>query len=121
MAQRRLLEGKYFGAVKFLDPKREGARVIWDLTPDYAKPELAGTFKLNIQGPGVDSEGVSRGTLDSIVSLAEDKDGFLITACGGNCYLQLYYNRPADQFFGNYYESKDSKNFSRTGYVELKK
>lgn len=121
LAQRRLLEGKYIGAIKFLDSKRAGANIVWDLTPDYAKPEFAGTFNLSIQGSGINSEGNSRGTLDSIVSLAEDKDGFLVTSCGGNCYLQLYYNRPADQFYGNFYESKDSKNFSRSGNVELRK
>lgn len=46
----------------------------------------------------------SKGDIDNIVSFAEDRDGFLVNGCGDRCYLQLYYNSRADQFYGNYYE-----------------
>jgi hypothetical protein len=121
--QARILEGRYSGKVRFLDGKRGDLTVNWDLMPDNTKGELYGTFRLSIHGPGKDSETTSNGSLGNIVSLSEDQDGFLVNACGEECYMQLYYNAPSDQFFGNYYEtSKGSKNkFERLGIVDLKK
>lgn len=121
--QAKLLEGRYIGTVKFLDSKRENLSVIWDLTPDYSKNTLHGTFNLSIHGPGQNSESNGRGDIDNIVSLAEDRDGFLVNGCGDRCYLQLYYNSRADQFYGNYYEIiKGSQSKSaRLGVVELRK
>lgn len=121
--QARILEGRYTGTIKFLDGKRQNLSVTWDLIPDYSKSGLSGTFNLNIHGPGTDSESSGRGNIDNIVGLAEDKDGFLVSGCGDQCYLQLYYNVPSDQFFGNYYESAKgtSSKPQRSGLVELKK
>jgi len=122
LRQIKMLDGRYMGTIKFLDTKRESLSVVWDLSPDYSKSELAGSFNLNIHGPGMNSESSGTGSIDKIVTLAEDKDGFLVTGCGGDCYLQLYYNTPTDQFYGNFYQSgKGSTKFSRTGLVDLKK
>jgi len=123
LKQARLLEGRYTGTVKFLDGKREKLSVIWDLAPDYSKNNLSGTFNLSIHGPGQNSESNGRGDIDNIVSLAGDRDGFLVSGCGDRCYLQLYYNSRADQFYGNYYEIlKGSQSKSaRLGVVELRK
>lgn len=121
--QARIIEGRYMGTVKFLDGKREKLSVIWDLAPDYSKNNLSGTFNLSIHGPGQNSESNGRGDIDNIVSLAEDREGFLVNGCGDRCYLQLYYNSRADQFYGNYYELlKGSQSKSaRLGIVELRK
>lgn len=122
--QAKILEGKYLGYVRFLDDKRENLSVIWDLQPDYSKSRLSGMFHLSIHGPGQDSESNGRGDIDSIVSLAADKDGFLVNACGDRCYLQLYYNSSADEFFGNYYEMPKgslSSKPARLGIIALKK
>lgn len=120
--QQRRLEGRYAGAIKFLDNKRASLSVVWELIPDNSKGEMSGTFNLNIHGPGKNSESSGSGNIDTIISLAEDKDGFLVRGCGGDCYLQLYYNAPGDQFFGNYYEMiNGTKKSARLGIVELKK
>jgi len=121
--QARQLEGRYVGLIKFLDGKRESLSVVWDLMPDYSKSGLSGTFNLGIHGPGQNSESNGRGDIDNIVSLAEDQNGFLVSACGDRCYLQLYYNSRADQFYGNYYEvlkGTPSKS-ARLGIVDLRK
>ena len=121
--QIRILEGRYNGTIKFLDTKRQNLSVTWELIPDYLKDGLSGTFNLNIHGPGTNSESSGHGSIDNIVSLAEDHEGFLVNGCGGRCYLQLYYNTPSDQFFGNYYDSPVDSNLksTRSGLVELKK
>lgn len=122
-AQIRILEGRYFGTIKFLDGKREDLNVIWDLMPDYAKAGLSGSFNLSIHGPGRNSETKGHGHIGNLVSLSEDSGGFLVRECGGECYLQLYFNSSSGQFFGNYYElQKGSKEKSeRLGVVELKR
>ncbi len=122
--QIKFLEGRYTGFIRFLDKKRENLNIVWDLIPDSSrKPELTGTFNLSIRGPGINKDLNSNGTLLNILSLAEDQEGFLIQGCGVACYLQLYYNSPAEKFFGNYYESvkgSDAK-ATRVGIIELKR
>lgn len=121
--QARRLEGRYTGLIKFLDGKRENLSVVWDLIPDYSKSGFSGVFNLGIHGPSQNSESNGRGDIDNIVSLAEDQNGFLVSACGDRCYLQLYYNSRSDQFYGNYYEvikGAQSKS-ARLGIVELRK
>ncbi len=119
--QFKLLEGRYTGFIQFFDRKRENLTVIWDLTPDYTKPRLTGNFTLSIHGPGMNSETSGNGRVDNILSLSEDKDGFLISGCGGDCFLQLYHNAPTDQFYGNYYEAAKGSNSERRGIIDLKK
>ncbi|KYG64019.1 hypothetical protein AZI86_14525 [Bdellovibrio bacteriovorus] len=120
--QIRLLAGRYTGAVKFLDRKRGDLSVVWELSPDYSKRDFSGTFFLSIHGPGVNSDSRGRGNIDNIATLADDKEGFLVSACGDRCYLQLYYNSPSDQFYGNYYETAEgTKKSVRSGTVELRK
>ena len=125
--QIRRFEGRYNGTIKFSDRKRENLRenlnVTWDLNIDYSKSELSGSFHLNIEGPSKNSKSNDSGYIDRIVSLSGDQEGFLVSACGDECYMQLYYNSSADQFYGNYYELlKGSKSkFQRLGIVELRK
>ncbi len=121
--QIRTIEGRYSGVVRFFDTKKENLTVTWDFTPDYNSSGFAGNFALNIQGPSINSKSSRNGDIDEVVSLAEDKGGFLVNGCGDECFLQLYYNAPSDQFYGNFYEIlKGSKTKSqRTGSVELKK
>lgn len=120
--QIRLLEGRYLGSVKLFDRKRGDLSVVWELTPDPTKNRLTGTFSLSIHGTDVNSDSNSSGTIDTIASLAEDRDGFLVRACGTRCYLQLYYNSRSDQFYGNYYEVSEKTGKSmRAGTVELRK
>lgn len=120
--QARILDGRYAGSIKFLDSKRESLSVIWDLAPDYSKSELSVTFTLSIHGTSTNSDSNGSGSIDKIVNLADDKGGYLVSSCGGACYLQLYYNSAGDRFFGNYYEEgKKSSSFTRVGIVELKK
>jgi len=119
--QTKLLEGRYVGTVSFLDGKRASLSVVWDLNPDYSKRGLSGTFSLSIHGPGQNSESNGRGDIDSIVSLAEDPNGFLVNGCGDRCYLQLYYNSRSDQFYGNYYEAPKGtqSKAERLGIIKL--
>lgn len=119
--QIKLLEGRYVGTVSFLEAKRGSLSVVWDLNPDYSKKGLSGTFSLSIHGPGTNSESNGRGDIDNIVSLAQDRNGFLVNGCGGSCYFQLYYNNRSDQFYGNYYEypKGTTSKAERTGIVKL--
>ncbi len=119
--QVKLLEGRYVGTVSFLDSKRGSLSVVWDLAPDYSKKGLSGTFNLSIHGPGTNSESSGRGDIDSVVSLAQDPNGFIVNGCGGSCYMQLYYNNRSEQFYGNYYEvPKDTQSKAqRVGIVKL--
>lgn len=121
--QIRRFEGRYNGTIKFIDRKRENLNVSWDLNIDYTKSELSGSFHLSIEGPSKNSKSNDTGYIDRIVSLSGDQEGFLVSACGDECYMQLYYNSAADQFYGNYYELlKGSKSkFQRLGIVELRK
>lgn len=121
--QMKNLEGRYVGVIRFFDQKRENLDVMWELLPDYSKSGLSGTFNLNIHGPGTSSDSKGSGNIDNIISLAEDPDGFLVSGCGGSCFLQLYYNSVANQFYGNYYESTKGSPAKpeRKGLVELKR
>ena len=121
--QIQLLDGKYYGTIRFLDGKREELSVSLDLMPDYSKSGLSGAFKLLIHGPEKNSESSGQGNIHNIVSLSQDQGGFLISGCGDECFLQLYYNSPSDQLFGNYYEITKSSNKKpeRVGLVNLRK
>jgi hypothetical protein len=119
----KIFEGRYSGDIKFLDGKRENLNVTWDLFPDQNKSEFSGTFTLAIHGPSKNSDTKGYGSIDNIVSLSEDENGYLVNGCGDSCYLQLYYNSAWDQFIGNYYEESKGaqKKFQRLGIVDLKK
>lgn len=119
----KYLEGRYTGTISFLDGKREPLQVTWELTPDHSKSTSSGTFNLSLRGPTKNSETSGQGDFKNLITLANDSHGYLVSACGDECYLQLYYNAPSDQFYGNYYETiKGSKNkFERLGLVHLKK
>ena len=118
-----MLDGIYLGQVKFFDPKRDPLAITWELNQETGKTTPYGTFRLAVHGPGKDSETRGNGEVDNIKTLADDPNGLIIDACGNECYFQLYYNAPSDQFYGNYYEGvKGQKNkFQRLGIVGLKK
>jgi hypothetical protein len=119
--QIKILEGRFTGTIQLFDKTRTTLEVVWDLIPDYSKNPVAGTFHLKISGPNRNSESNGSGGFKNITTLENDSNGFLVDACGGDCYLQLYYNSPSNQFYGNYYESKDNKNFARVGVISLRK
>lgn len=121
-AQVKFLEGLFSGYIHFFDKKREELNVSWELIPDYSKNPILGRFILKISGAGKNSETSGQGQFKNINTLADDPNAIIVEACGDGCYMQLYYNAPFDQFFGNYYErNRNTKIFERVGLIDLRK
>lgn len=122
--QMKVIEGSFVGEIKFFDKKREPRNLNWDLVPNYQEKPITTEFHLRMFGGGQgNSEASGKGELRHVSMLAEDPYGYMVETCGGDCYLQMYYNTVHDQFYGNYYESskKDSKKFERVGLINLRR
>lgn len=122
--QVELLAGRYSGFIRYLNPEKPDLSVTWDLNVNPTEKGLEGTFVLKISGQGVNSETSGRGTIENIVSLASDTNGFFVSSCGDRCFLQLYYSSATDRFHGSYYETtKENPKGKpvRVGYVEMRR
>lgn len=121
--QMKIIEGTFIGEVKFFDKKREDRNLSWELVPNYREKPITTEFHLRIYGGGQgNSEASGKGELRHVSILAEDPYAYMVETCGGECYFQIYYNAVHDQFYGNYYESKNgSKKFERVGLVNLRR
>lgn len=120
--QVKSLEGRFTGQIKFIDTKREPIDLVWEFQPDYSKSIPSGSYKFSILGIKRRNETTGNGNIENIKSLADDKNGLIIRACGDECYFQFYYNAASDQFYGNFYESiKGTNKSARVGFATLKK
>lgn len=121
--QMKAIEGSFIGEITFFDKKREARNLSWELIPNYRENPIETEFHLRIYGGGKgESVASGRGQLRHVSVLSEDPYAYMVETCGGECYLQMYYNGVRDQFYGNYYELKDAnKKFERVGLINLRK
>ena len=120
--QIKVVEGIFNGEIQLFDKKRESIMVTWVLHSENSRTKRpTGRFNLTLTSDKRNSETSGNGEFGNISMINGDRNAFLVKACGDTCYLQLYYNSPNDRFYGNYYESEDLKNYTRTGLISLKR